>query len=544
MSSVYRVIVISVVMGMTMLWLPPVCRGQGISDPQLRCQALAKRSLDDLADAPTKITDATYVNGEDLTPADQNVFRRAGQAMGTPAEARARLPPHCRVRGYVAPSVQFEILLPADAVWNSKLLFATCDGFCGQMKPQYCFPSLTRNYATATTDGGHVGIPGFDAVWAYRNPQAQLDYGYRANHVVAIAAKAIIAAYYGRKPTLSYLTGCSKGGSAGVMAAMRYPLDFDGIIAGSPVLDYQGKVAIQFPWVAAAVTDRDDHVILGAAKAPAIQRAVMAACDALDGLKDDLISDPRACRFDPATLKCLRGTDDNTCLTDAEIEALRKIYSEPRNSRGEVVYPAGTILGSEASWPGWILPIGADVRTLTYMGAEQYLRYMAFSPAPGPAYDFRSFDFDRDPARLATMSPVFDATSPDLRAFKANGGKILIWHGWADAAISPLMTIRYYEDLTRFMGGLVQTQQFARLMMLPGVFHCSGTATGASFFDSLTALEQWRELGKAPDRMLLSQDLDGDGVPDRTRPIFPYPQRAIYQGKGPVDKPESFRAAR
>jgi len=542
-SSARRFLVVSTMLGIAMLWLPFVCRAQDMYAAEVACQALAKRSMDDLADAPTKITDAQFIGAEPLTSADQKVFRRAGQAMGTPAEPAESLPPHCRVRGYVAPAVQFEILLPAVTTWNGKFLFATCDGFCGQMKPQYCFPSLTRHYATATTDGGHVGIPGFDAVWAYGNQQAQIDFGYRANHVVAVAAKAIIAAYYGRKPALSYLTGCSKGGSAGVMAAMRYPLDFDGIIAGSPVLDYQGKVAIQFPWIASAVTDRQDHVILGAAKVPAIQRAALAACDAQDGLKDNLISDPRACRFDPGTLACPQGRNDESCLTGNEIEALRKVYATPRNSRDEVIYPAGTIVGSEASWPGWLLPIGADVRTLTYMGAEQYLRYMAFSPAPGPAYDFRSFDYDRDPARLATMSPIFDATSPDLRAFKANGGKLLIWHGWADAAISPLMTIRYYEDLLRFMGGVAETQQFARLMMLPGVFHCSGTATGASFFDSLTALEQWREAGKSPDMMLLSQDIDGDGTPDRTRPVFPYPLRTVYRGKGPIDSPASFRAS-
>jgi feruloyl esterase len=535
---------LTALLGIAIGCMPHVGFAQGAPDAQAHCEALVGQSFDGLPDAPTKITEATYLATEALAPADQKVFLRVGEAMGTPTSAAASLPARCRVRGYVAPSVRFEILLPGNASWNGKLLFATCDGFCGQMKPQYCFASLVRNYATVTTDGGHVGVPGFDGVWAYNNLQAEIDYGYRANHVVAVAAKAIIAAYFGRPPAFAYLTGCSKGGSAGVMAAMRYPLDFDGIIAGSPVLDYQGKVAIQFPWIAAAVTDPQDHVILGAAKAPAIQRAALAACDAADGLKDGLINDPRVCRFDPATLTCRDGKDDASCLTPAEVEALRKIYAEPRNSRGEVIYPAGTPVGSEAAWPGWILPFGTNVRTLTYMGAEQYLRYMAFNPDPGPTYDFRSFDFDRDPARLATMSPIFDATSPDLRAFKAHGGKLLIWHGWADAAISPLMTIRYYEDLTQFMGGSESTQQFARLMLLPGVFHCSGTATGASFFDALTAIEQWREHGVAPDSMLLSQDLDGDGVPDRTRPVFPYPLRAVYRGKGPIDRPESFKAAK
>jgi fermentation-respiration switch protein FrsA (DUF1100 family) len=531
-------------LGSLLSCLPLVCLGQGTSTPQARCEALAQRSFDDLPEAPTRVTEASYLAAEPLAPADQKVFRRAGQAMGTPTEAPQSLPPRCRVRGYVAPSVRFEILLPEDPAWNGKFLLATCDGFCGQLKPQYCFPSLVRDYATATTDGGHVGNPGFDAVWAYNNLRGQIDFGYHADHVVAVAAKAIIAAYFGRPPAFSYMTGCSRGGSAGVMSAIHYPLDFDGIIAGSPVLDYQGKVAIQFPWIAAAVTDRDNRIILGAAKLPAIQRAVMAACDATDGLKDGLISDPRLCHFDPAVLACPSGKDADSCLTGPELEALRAIYAAPHNSRGEVIYPAGTILSSESAWPGWVLPVGGNVRTLTYMGAEQYLRYMAFDPAPGPTYDFHSFDFDRDPARLATLAPIYNATSPDLRAFKAHGGKLLIWHGWADAAISPLMTIRYYEDLVHFMGGLAETQQFARLMLLPGVYHCSGTATGASFFDSLTALEKWREHAVAPDRMLLSQDLDGDGIPDRTRPVFPYPLRTVYRGKGPVERPESFTAAK
>jgi len=517
------------------------CTSPGLAwakDPQADCAALAMKTFDHLPDAPTTITLARYeVARPDI--ASQPVVWRALQQMGSPAELTKGTPALCRVQGYVAPTVRFEILLPVGG-WNGKFLLSTCDGFCGALNDRYCVPAFLRGYATATTDGGHTGNPGFDGVWANGNPQGKIDFGYRANHVVAIASKAIVAAYYGKAPALSYLTGCSKGGSAGVMAAMRYPADFDGIIAGAPVLDYQRKVAIHFPWVANAVTDARDRVILGAEKVPAIQAAVMATCDGVDGLKDGLISAPEKCRFDPAGIACSAGREGKDCLTPREVAALRKLYARPVNSRGEVVYPASTPYGSEGRWPGWVLPLNGDVRTLSYQGAEQYLRYMALEPSPGPAYDFRDFSLDTDLDRLATMSPVYDALGTDLRAFKARGGKIILWHGMADAAISAEMTAQYYDRLVEVMGGRIATGEFARLFLLPGIFHCGLSATGGNGWDALSALENWREGRAAPRSILLSYDLDGDGDYDRVRPVYAYPHRAEYDGKGDIDRPESF----
>ena len=508
---------------------------------ETRCAGLASKTFDHLPDAPTKITLSQFEAARTDIVSRSDVAR-ALQQMGSPADLTRGTPALCRVQGYVAPTVRFEILLPMDS-WNGKFLLSTCDGFCGYLNDRYCMPAFLRGYATATTDGGHTGIPGFDAVWAHGNLQGKIDFGYRANHVVAIASKAIVAAFYGKAASFSYLTGCSKGGNAGVMAAMRYPGDFDGIIAGAPVLDYQRKVAVHFPWIAKAVTDAQDRAILSADKSPAIQAAVMAACDAIDGLKDGLIDDPRKCRFAAASLACPPGTDDSNCLTPREVVALDKLYAQPVNSKGEVVYPASMSYGSEGRWPGWILPTNGSVRTLSYQGAEQYLRYMALDPAPGPGYDFRDFSFDTDLDRLATMSPIYDATNPDLSAFKARGGKIIIWHGWADAAISAEMTVQYFERLTHVMGGPAATGAFARLFLLPGIFHCGLSATGGNAWDALSALEAWREGGTAPASILLSYDLDRNGSFDRTRPVYPYPLIAKYKGKGDINRPESFRPA-
>lgn len=506
-----------------------------------RCSELADLTFDHLPDAPTKVTVSRYEPARaDIVSA--NEVARALQQMGSPANLEKGTPALCRVQGYVAPTVRFELLLPVSD-WNGKFLLSTCDGFCGALNDRYCMPAFLRGYATATTDGGHTGIPGFDAVWAYNNLQGKIDFGYRANHVVAVASKAIVAAFYGREASLSYLTGCSKGGSAGVMAAMRYPGDFDGIIAGAPVLDYQRKVAVHFPWIANAVTDERDRPILSAEKSPAIQTAVMEACDGIDGLKDGLIDDPRKCRFKASSMACPGGKDSKSCLLPHEVSSLEKLYAMPVNSRGEVVYPAAMSPGSEGRWPGWILPTNESVRTLSYQGAEQYLRYMALDPAPGPGFNFRDFNFDTDLDRLATMSPIFDATDPDLSAFKARGGKIILWHGWADAAISADMTIQYFDRMTDVMGGPAATGEFARLFLLPGIFHCGLSATGGNEWDALSALEAWRENGAAPASILISYDLDRDGTYDRTRPVYPYPNITKYKGSGDVNQPDSFLSA-
>lgn len=507
------------------------------SAAEIDCSSLLQRSFE-TSEYAARILSATVVAAqEQLTDAELVRFKTRGKVQGAPIQTLARVPEFCRVEGYIAPSIRFELRLPLTE-WNGRYLLVACDGFCGELNTAYCVPGQVRGFATATTDGGHVGSPAFDGVWGLNNPQAQIDFGYRANHLVALASKAIVAAFYGRAPEFSYLTGCSKGGQAGVMAAIRYPEDFQGIVAGAPVLDYQRKNAIHFPWVARAMLDSSGKPLLHRSQLPLIRAAVMAACDATDGLRDGIIGDPRQCTFDPGVLLC-KGTAHDGCLTEAQVAGLRRVYQPPVNSRGEIVYPHGTIVGSEGNWLSWLILNDGEYVTDSELGAAQYLRYLAFRDDPGPSYDWQSFNFDTDIARLADLSPVFDALSPDLRQFRALGGKLLLWHGWADAAISPLMTIDYYEAMTRFMGGTAITQDFARLFLMPGMFHCRG-GDGPDLFDALDAVVQWSERGIAPKVLIASKDDDNDGVPERTRPVFPYPQRAVYDGSGSIDDAANF----
>lgn len=519
-------------------WPMPARAGTaGLPDWERRCAALA---------GPTYIADdgvakVVEAHAEDASvPGDARgqVHAVRGRVQGIPTLAHAEVPAHCRVSGYVSPNIRFELRLPA-AAWNQRLLMVACDGFCGFVFSEACVPGLLRDYATVTSDGGHTAARLFDGAWGYRNPQAQIDFGYRANHVVAVAAKAIAAAFYGHPPRYAYLTGCSKGGSAGIMAAMRYPSDFDGVIAGAPVLDYQGKNAIHFPWVARALEDGAGRPLLGADKLPTIERAVLHACDRLDGQADRVIADPRRCRFDPASLQCPAGQRAADCLDPAQVAALRRVYDTPRDSRGRAIYAAGTVPGSEGNWRNWLFPGEDSPLSFSQRGAEEYLRYLAFEDDPGPGYDVRSFDLDTAVERLRPLSPVYDALDPDLRAYRDRGGKVILWHGWADAAISPLLTIDYYRALTDFMGGERSTAFFARLFLLPGVHHCRG-GEGPGLIDALAALERWREHGEAPQMLLAAHDQDSDGRAERIRPVYPYPLQASYNGRGDPDDVRSY----
>lgn len=498
--------------------LPTVARaGTAALSPEQRCAALVERSFEH-PEAVAKVTSATYEPERGaLTEEEARHYAERGKLNAVPTTGIERIPAHCRVQGYVAPHVRFEVALPAQQ-WNGRMLLAACHGWCGQLNGRDCVAGLVRDYVTVTTDGGHTGLSSFDGVWAYDNPQAEIDFGYRANHVAAVATKAIIRAYYGEPVRYAYITGCSKGGQAGLMAAQRYPEDFDGVISIGPVLDYQAKNAIHFPWVATAVQDeRGGPSKLPLEKLGLVENAVLAACDALDGRKDRVIDDPRACRFDPASLACPAGRDGADCLTPPQVQALAKIYAMPLDSRGEVIYPAGTPMGSEGAWPGWVLPTAEAPVPRSWRGADQYLKYLAFEKDPGPGYDFRDYDLDTALETLKPMSPVYDALSTDLKAFEARGGKLIILHGMADEAIPALMTIQYYEQMSAAMGGEAATRDFARLFLVPGVYHCGG-GNGPDLIDALAALEAWRERGQAPDRLAATRD----EAPIYQRTLLPY----------------------
>lgn len=444
------------------------------------------------------------------------------------------LPAYCRVLGEVRPAISFEARLPLEG-WNGKFYMAGCGGFCGRLdadRPGFANSinhGLRRGYAVATMDSGHWGTGPTDGRWAWDNRLAEIDWGWRAVTETARVSKRLIATHYGRAQQRAYFAGCSTGGRMALMAAQRFPADFDGIIAGAPALDYTGLVATQSAWITQANTGADGQPILARDKVPAIAAAVSAACDGLDGRRDGLIDDPRDCRWSPAELRC--GQDaavaGTTCLSDAEVSVVERWYSPPRNSTGAALYPGGVPRGSEPFWPLWLsgLPAQPAIPPLVPLFARDFLRYMAFAEDPGDTYAVTSFDFDRDPPRLAAMSQHYDATSPALEAFRDRGGKLLVYHGWADPIVTPQRTLDYYAELERRFGA-APTREFARLFMLPGFDHCgiqAGAGANDAGFDPLPALEAWVEQGVAPER-IDTRRRDAQGQTTWQAPVCAWPR--------------------
>jgi feruloyl esterase len=435
--------------------------------------------------------------------------------------ASGTLPEYCRVQGRVDSEIGFEVRLPT--TWNRKFYFQGAPGFAGFIAAPGA--GLRRGYAEATTDTGHQGGPG-DSSWALNNPERQVNFGYRAVHSVTIAAKQIVQAFYGRMPEQSYFEGCSNGGRQALMEAQRYPTDFNGIIAGAPGLEYTGLM-MSWTWNAQAVKLAPNLVT----KIPMIAAAVLEECDARDGLRDGLISDPRRCRFNPRTLQC-PGGDGPDCLTLDEVRTLLKIHGGAVNSDQEQIFP-GLSYGHEDGadgWSRWVTGSGTTP-SLDFSTANAYLRSFIF----GPAFDTLTFNFDTDPARVVPTGDFLNATDPDLSLFKANGGKLLMWNGWGDPVATPVRAVRYFLDTVYTLGE--DTLQFSRLFMAPGVQHCGG-GSGPNNFDMLVPLENWVERGVAPDRIIASH-LTGNVV-DRTRPLCAYPREAKYIGSGSIDDAANF----
>ncbi|MDX2221363.1 MAG: tannase/feruloyl esterase family alpha/beta hydrolase, partial [Rhodospirillaceae bacterium] len=383
--------------------------------------------------------------------------------------ASGDLPAYCQVEGYVAPNVGFELRLPADG-WNGKFFKHGCGGFCGGLYVTACDNPLKKGYACIVSDMGHKST-GLDAKWAYNNIQAEIDFGYRATHVSAVAGKAITEHFYAKAPSRAYYMGCSTGGRQGLVEAQRFPYDFDGIVAGAPVIDETGA-GLQLMWTVVVNRDKAGKQILGVDKLKMINDAVIAKCDLQDNVKDGIIGDPRACGWDPAELKC-SGRDRPDCLTEAQVEVVRKINSGPKNSKGELLYTGGALPGSELNWiDNYVSKDGGNATYWNFIG--DLWRYLGFHPDPGPNWQPTDFDFDRDYKRRGMMEGIYSGSNPDLRKFKAAGGKIISYQGWADQSVVPLNVIDYYELVERTMGGRAQTQDFFRLFMVPGMNHCRG----------------------------------------------------------------------
>jgi feruloyl esterase len=439
----------------------------------------------------------------------------------------SQLPAFCRVTATLTPSgdseIGIEVWLPI-ADWNGKFEAVGNGGWAGVISYDWLGAALQEGYATASTDTGHVGG---NASFAIGHPEKVVDFAYRAVHEMAVKSKAIISGFYGRAPRLSYFTGCSTGGRQGLMEAQRYPEDFDGIIAGAPANNQTHLSAWRIA-VEAKILQNPASVV-PPAKLALLNRAVLAACDANDGVSDGLLADPRQCQFDPATLLC-RGAEQDDCLTAQQIEAVKMGYAPATRKTGEFVYP-GLVPGAETGWamltgenpePGLI-----DVGMFGCVAQEDR------------AWDWRTFDLDRDTAMIDKKAGFIDAVNPDLSAFRAHGGKLLIYHGWNDGgsggAISPLNTIQYYESVLARMG--TSQQDWLRLFMVPGMGHCGG-GPGPNQVNWMAALERWRESGIAPDRLIASR-VSNNHV-NMTRPICTYPAVAKYSGVGSTNDAGNF----
>ncbi len=437
---------------------------------------------------------------------------------------------YCAVNGYIQPQIQFEVRLPTKG-WNGRYFQVGCGGFCGVISINNCADALAANFVVAAHNMGHVGQVVKDPVWG-SDPALREDYGGRSTHLMSIAGKNIAEKYYGKRPARAYFRGCSTGGREGLQEAQRYPGDFDGIIAGDPA--FPGRLgAIANNWDARYLLREDGSEVFTADKLVVLHAGVMKACDKLDGLTDGILMDPRACAFDPAKLTC-KSVDQADCLTAEQVNAAKKLYGGPVNSQGVKLMPGATPYGSEPSWNG------AGRRSL----AEGYLRYLAFPTNPPADYNYRDFNFDTDVAKTEEMARLYDPVAPheapDLRGFEKSGGKLIVYHGWADAGVSPMALLDYYAQVTSRQGGQEKVQDWFRVFMVPGMFHCRG-GNAPNTFELLPALVRWVEQGQAPERVVATQS--GSNGVIRTRPLFPYPAFAKYTGKGDVNSETNWVSA-
>ena len=463
----------------------------------------------------------------------------------TVVPATEELPEYCRVLGFVLPAINFEIKLPMDT-WNGKMFMSGCGGMCGRLNPNWGNDELKRNYAVSGTDTGHWSASIFEGRWAFDNRQAEIDYGHRGLHETAKVTKIIIEAFYGEQPQHSYFDGCSNGGRQAHMEAWRYPEDFDGIISSAPVMDIIGLGAAYYSWILQANTDLEGNLIIKESDVALIKDAVYEACDGLDGLEDGLIDDPRVCEFDPTILKC-KSEERTGCLTNEQVETLQMWYSKPKDSTGRALYSDGVPLGSEPYWYLWITGQTTErgqSKGIAMQINEELLRYAAFEEDPGEHYTGLDFDFDKDPARIEFMASILNSDNPDLSSYRERGGKLLMYHGWADVATPPLKSINYYKAVEERVGSIQETQEFLRLFLLPGAGHCGepngpGMHGRSKNVNALTALENWVEQGTPPDYLMTTKENENGGVL-WTRPVCPYPQKTSYKGQGDMNDASSF----
>jgi len=447
------------------------------------------------------------------------------QPAGGPATVFAKLPEFCRVAATLTPSsdsdIKIEVWLPASG-WNGKFQAVGNGGWTGSVPYPAMANAVLGGYATAGTDTGHVGNT---AAFALGHPEKVIDFGYRAVHEMTVKAKSIIDAFYGSAPTLSIWNGCSQGGRQGVAEAVRYPADFDGIIAGAPAVNFinmhAGRVAMN------RSVNATPAGAIPASKYPLIHQAVLAACDAKDGVTDGVLENPGACSFDPKVLEC-SGQGDSACLSPAQVESARGMYAGAKHPSTKVSVLPGLAPGAELGWN----VLGSPQPLVLAVDA---FKYVIMKDKSWEATRFNA-GIDLDVALASDPDDVLASTNADLRPFFARGGKLLMYHGWSDPQVTPYNTINFFNKVLATQGGAgVGTS--VQLYMVPGMNHCQG-GPGTDSFDKVKAIEDWIKTGTAPGRIEAAHRTNG--AIDRTRPLCPWGQVAKWTGSGSTDDGANF----
>jgi len=454
---------------------------------------------------------------------------------------------HCIVEGTIGEEIHFRLLLPEN--WNGKFVMGGDGGFAGTLNNQAIGLSsrggenvLLSGYATVSTDVGHTPGPGGSANWALNNLERVVNYGHMGVHRTAVNAKSLISAYYGDEIERSYFYGCSNGGREALMEAQRYPNDFDGIIAGAPAYNWTGLMAGFLANQQALFPDPDDltEALLSGNELNIIEQEVLGQCDAGDGIADGILNDPRNCDYQLDQLPACSGIDNDSCFTEQEIDAARAVYEGPRTPSGEQLF-VGFPFGGEpdnGGWSSWIAG-GLDQELRAgYPNAQSYfaIEAMKYLFLHDPDFQYSSYDLSNYQADTHYVDSTLSATDPDLSAFRSQGGKLLLYQGWSDAAISALGTIDYYQQVVQLDPS---ASEDVRLFMMPGVLHCSG-GKGPYAVKFLEALNNWVETDSAPSR-LTANFVDQQEIQDASRPLCAYPEIAVYDGTGSDRDASNFR---
>jgi feruloyl esterase len=482
------------------------------------CAAAACADLSTL-----KLENATVTSAQ-VVPAGS--FTLPGGRAGRGSTAFQNLPAFCRVQATLTPTsdsdIKIEVWLPVTG-WNRKYLAVGNGGWAGTISWTDLADGVSRGYATSSTDTGHTGGSGS---FVLGHPEKFIDFAWRSEHEMAVKSKLIVTAMYDTATKYSFWKGCSTGGRQAMKEIQVFPNDFDGVIAGAQANPRTGLAVLQAAVAHAALKDPASRIPVS--KLPIIHNAALQACDALDGLKDGLIQNPRKCRFDPKILEC-KGTDAADCLTSPQVAAARKMYEPARNVRtGKAAFP-GYMPGSELGWSALL-----SEATPNSLAMDQF-KYVVFKD---PNWDWKTFDFDKDIDRtIQADDGLTDARNPDIKPFLERNGKLLLYHGWADQLVPPDTTISYYQEVASKMGGVSKIDRQVRMFLVPGMGHCGG-GEGPNSFDTLTALDEWVENGKAPEKMTASHTTNGEI--DRTRPLCAWPKVARYVGHGSIDDAANF----